>query len=242
MRKVALCISGQPRSVEEGFPYIKKYFLEKYNPDVFLHSWYDKEKVGKKFDFSIEYNRNDFWREGIDRRLLDLYNPKKYVIEKPKEFDLSRLMHGNFEMLNPYNVSSMFYTIFRSNSLKKEYELENNFLYDVVIRIRTDLEIKTFNLDLNNINTEAIHAIRIGHTLNVSPFKDSNIINDQLNFGGSKQMDIFSDVYNNLEKYLNEDKLPSMVGERVLTYHILKNNLPIHFYDRRDFDIELIGR
>lgn len=242
MRKIALCISGQPRSVDEGYPYINEHFIKKYNPDIFIHSWYDPDKVGKEFDFSIKYNRNDKWRDGIDKHLISLYNPKKYLIEKPKVFDLSKLQHGNYELLSPYAVSSMLYSIFKSNELKKEYEIENEFTYDVVVRMRTDVQIKNFNIDLNNINIDALHARIIGHTLNVPPFEDSNIINDQLNFGGSKVMDVFSNTYNFLEKYLNEDKLPSMVGERVLTYHIRKNNLPIEFYWTDKFDIELIGR
>ena len=34
--KVALCISGQPRYLDEGYAQINKNILQKYSPDVFI--------------------------------------------------------------------------------------------------------------------------------------------------------------------------------------------------------------
>jgi hypothetical protein len=82
----------------------------------------------------------------------------------------------------------MYYSIFKSNELKKEYEKENNITFDCVIRSRFDsdiiseLEIESY--DLSKVN------IPIG--------KDWGGLNDQFAFGNSDSMDIYSDLINNL--------------------------------------------
>ena len=43
--KVAICISGLPRNYEQGFKELKKWFLNKYDCDVYIHTWYDTTSV-----------------------------------------------------------------------------------------------------------------------------------------------------------------------------------------------------
>ena len=43
--KVAVCISGLPRNYEQGFKELKKWFLNKYDCDVYIHTWYDTKSV-----------------------------------------------------------------------------------------------------------------------------------------------------------------------------------------------------
>ncbi len=37
--KIALCLSGQPRCVKQGYEYHKKNLLDHYDVDVFCHVW-----------------------------------------------------------------------------------------------------------------------------------------------------------------------------------------------------------
>ena len=37
--KIALCISGQPRSFEKGYEYHYKNIIENNDVDVFIHTW-----------------------------------------------------------------------------------------------------------------------------------------------------------------------------------------------------------
>lgn len=39
--KTALCISGQMRTYERAYPFIKKHLLDPLSPDVFIHTWTD---------------------------------------------------------------------------------------------------------------------------------------------------------------------------------------------------------
>ena len=37
--KIAICISGQPRNFKHSYISLKKYFLDKYDCDIYFHSW-----------------------------------------------------------------------------------------------------------------------------------------------------------------------------------------------------------
>jgi hypothetical protein len=109
-RKTAVCISGQIRTALESIKSFNSFF-EHEDIDVFIHTWY---------------------LPGVDdhteiiEQINTLYKPKKFVIEKSKHHE--RL---NFE--------TMLKTIFLSNELRKDYEIENDVKYDVVVRYRFDL-------------------------------------------------------------------------------------------------------
>jgi len=45
MKKVALCISGQPRRALETFPFINENIIKPNNADVFIHMHYDDENL-----------------------------------------------------------------------------------------------------------------------------------------------------------------------------------------------------
>ena len=49
--KVAVCMSGQPRLLEECYGYITKNIIEPNNADVFMHGWYDEESLSKPYKF-----------------------------------------------------------------------------------------------------------------------------------------------------------------------------------------------
>ena len=47
----------------------------------------------------------------------------------------------DFEVRDVNNITSYHYSLMRSCLLKKEYEYDNNFKYDYVVRMRTDAMI-----------------------------------------------------------------------------------------------------
>jgi hypothetical protein len=154
--------------------------------------------------------------------ILNLYKPKKYIFEPPKKFLLEEFTGANFELIKPQNVLSMFYSIEQANNLKKEYEKENNFVYDIVIRSRTDIILQNFNLDLNTLDNKIYY-----YGLNQFMFNNIAICNDQFAIGSSEYMNIYSSLYSLLEYYWKTYKPPSMVGERILTTHLYYSKVPI---------------
>ena len=127
--KIALCISGKPRSSMFCYPYIYDAFMNnEHQVDVFIHSW-------------------------NECRALDLYRPKKLEINSDSE-TLNMLvpmlnLNGVKIEGNVHNNLLMYY------SIKKCFDLIDSE-YDIIIRARFDLllqpkfDIESILNDLSN--------------------------------------------------------------------------------------------
>lgn len=133
--KIALCLHGyfnnkaDPSSGLNGFNYIKKILLDKYDIDIFIHSW-DFEKF---------------------QEINNLYCPKKINLEKPYIFNpfwenYENYFNQNFERNNSIykdaklcNTFGFFCSRFKSINLCYEYSICNKINYDWVIISRFDL-------------------------------------------------------------------------------------------------------
>ncbi len=152
--------------------------------------------------------------------MVNLYQPKKYIIEPQKYFESdkwgSRLMLG----IKSDHLCSMFYSIHESNKLKKQYEYENNFIYDWVIRIRFDMAIPSGPLNLNELDNNHLW-VATGCFDNVNGYLDS------LGYSSSQIMDIYSDTFNHIDYIIGNNPNMGICGEYVLRKHIDKNNISV---------------
>lgn len=221
--KIALCLSGQPRYFKSGYEQIKKVILDVYDVDCFVHTWWDSSFENTQMEFSpqLTYGRKYVWEKDTLELIKNLYSPKKILSEKQIEF--KTFDWCNYGLCTPMNLHSMFYSIMMSNNLKKKYEESENFKYDVVIRCRFDINFKNYKLNLNTIDLDRLNAF----TIRPSPL-GYPIINDQFAVSSSQIMDIYSDVYTNLEKYSTSNEFGAFVGEGVLSHHLYNNN--VKFY------------
>lgn len=127
--RIAVCISGQLRNWSMGY-HNQKWFWSAPNipnceVDYFAHTWtysWDREGV------SLPYKKRDVSKEEFDE-FLKAFDIKKSILDdKPQEY-----FYGNDHW------SGLFYSFSQSLRLKQEYELENNFKYDVVVKTRPDV-------------------------------------------------------------------------------------------------------
>lgn len=141
--KVALLLTGLPRKVEEGYEHYWKNIVENYDTAVYLHFWEDEEY----------------------EKVLQVYNPKKFVKEKPFKFTEYRygVVSPNDDMSRPleqYDVAGNFRALPMFYSWQTGYNLIEGE-YDCIIRSRYDLgtpnPIKLENLDFTKINTSGVH-------------------------------------------------------------------------------------
>jgi hypothetical protein len=209
--KIALCFSGQPRSFKEGYKYYKKNLLSKYDVDIFMHTWTSK----------------------YDEAIIKLYKPKLYIFEEPlkADFDSRYTNTPNAEKWPPRFTVSALYSMSRSLDLKMACEKENEFIYDWVIKTRTDyalnLVIPFDKLDPNKLYIPDCRMV---------PTRDFG--NDQFAFGSSdimnKRMSVFSNMdyfYTKGVQMIGEDmtsaqmKLNNLVGENLI-YYDMKNPFP----------------
>lgn len=211
--KVALCISGHLRTFEHNFQSVKDCILTKYDCDVFVHTWDHLGMSYRHHDAKLYMQETEKYLNKIN----SLYNPKKIIIESQKDFKVSQLMlqkaeHGR----DTVGVASMYYKIEACNNLKKQYEKENNFTYDCVIRFRGDLHLD------QPLPLDRYTDLRY---LYVPLHGNFSGVNDQLAFGNSEIMDQYSSCYSNIENLLKNGAW--MNPEKVLQFHVENAKIPM---------------
>jgi hypothetical protein len=226
--KIALCLSGQPRYLDEGYKQIYENILSKYSVDTFIHTWWDSAITNQKM-IGSDHNRTYFWKEDTIQLIKEYYSPIEFLYEPQIEFET--YSDVNYELLTPMNVHSMFYSIQESNELKIKYEQENNFVYDAVVRCRFDIlfnkfDIKLIDLDLNLINCYMLN---------------DEFPNDQFAISSSFNMNIYSKIFSNLEKY-KQSGWTGFIGERLLKHHLEMNNLNFNKKIQEKINVNIIKK
>ena len=240
--KIALCLSGQPR----GIPYSCQQILDNIinvneNVDVFLHTWFDPNDIGKSYGSAQPHQDNHvgYVKEDTDSILLDNFKPKKYIIEPQREFPFARTFKSH-PTARQEVMASIFYTMYKANELKKEYEKENNFKYDCVIRTRYDLYYQS-PIVINNYLDILNDKIVVSERYQVDQDNFGNHFKPMVDifaFSSSENMDIFSSVYPNMEE-INKVIEPPF-GEVYLGYHTrFINKCKLH---RASFNFDILHR
>lgn len=202
--KFAICYSGQPRYFKECFENHKQMIFNQIkNFDIFFHFWFDQEAVNKNFymDCGLPDTSRGRWDKELVTDLQEKLNPQLCMYQRPLKYNLN----NNFLNLpiNPHrdfyipkeNIISMFYSIYKANLLKMIYEKEHNFIYDCVIRLRTDI-FMTQPLIINEKDLNAINLDKRPHT--------EYSLNDCIAYGPSNLMDAYSNTIFNLIKSKDE--------------------------------------
>jgi len=234
--KIAISISGLPRCYKEGYEELKKWFLDKYDCDIYIHTWYDTKtifKTGHNFSLNKEYQ----FTEGDYQNILELYQPKNYTFQKPIPFDVNGLTSKFGVKLN---VSlSTFYSLQHSFNLIKESGIH----YDYIVRTRFDLKFTDY------ISPECIFLkdISILDPNKLNYFQYSNDpsvriaeIDDLFAVGSLEVMNIYCNTFSYVLNYLYMNKEykewldnlveepEHLVNESLLKFHLLKNNIPLN--------------
>jgi hypothetical protein len=152
--KVALLLTGLPRKIQEGYDKCWKHIIDDYETDVYLHFWEDEEY----------------------EKVLEIYNPKKYVKQLPFKFTNYKkgIESPNDDMSRPleqYDVAGNFRGFPMFYSWQVGYNLIDGN-YECIIRSRYDLgspiPFKLENLDLTKLNISNAHWPN-------SPITDDNL-------------------------------------------------------------------
>jgi hypothetical protein len=147
-----------------------------------------------------------------ESELVSIYNPKSMNFTKTPDivFDKIKSVDG-YQVADESSVSSVFnmwWGIYQANQLKSNYEEENGFKYDVVIRTRFDIEILE-EVELRNWNNSLFIPMGSDH-------RDG--FNDLLAYGKSHTMDYYCSNFHHLVDYIKEGEL--IHPERLLRKHL----------------------
>lgn len=218
--KVAICFSGQIRSLDKGFEHINKYLLEPNrqtcNIDIFVHCWFDPSEVGKSFVAAsgvlVKSPLKETSLEDIER----YYKPKKLLAEKQIIFDEKDYNDRKPDLIVPFYSLSKNYSLKKSIELKKQYEAKNNFVYDLVMTLRFDLGINRPIL-FKNFNPEILTTSDQGVTKGEGVDVTHSIM-------GSKISDIYATFFDHMDEYYREGI--RFCDEPMMHRHLDVNHIP----------------
>jgi hypothetical protein len=131
---IAVCLSGQPRTWKTASDNILNYF----NPKI-----YDETGVRVHVDYFIHTWDTNSYRDKTQPR----WKAQDYKIENISEEDDIMLTfipaameyHKYVPNEHIHAWSGLFYSFMRSINLKRKYEIENNIVYDMVVKSRLDI-------------------------------------------------------------------------------------------------------
>jgi len=181
--KIALCLSGQTRSVEAGYQFHKRNILDGNDVTVFFHTWATEDNLYAK--------------------ALELYKPANWSLEQPLNVDLSKYTRTpppspNWKVKDGrMSTFAQLYAIERCNSMKSIYEQENEMTFDWVIRSRFDFAINA-RIPFDELDNSKLYI----PNCRMVPTRDFG--NDQFAFSSSENMDEYASTYYWIETFYNQ--------------------------------------
>lgn len=167
--KLALCLSGQPRSYKKAYEYINKNLLQHFDVDVFFHTWVNEPSKSFIFD-----------------ELRELYKPKiaSYDYSLPSDVNsFMRVANGS----HPANFcTSMFYSINLANEYRTKHEVFGAFRYDYIIRSRFDFALNKV-IDFDSLQNGKVYVSK--------DVEGPSLLNDQFAIADSDTMNIYASTF-----------------------------------------------
>ena len=257
--RIALCLSGQMRTYKSCYSSLMKNLINPLNPDIFIDTWSNSgisTYLNRRYNINKKYSivkENEIKIE----ELKSLYKTNHIHIEKFKSRYVNELngisVPEEVKKIGPRQYQGnlpMFYKMYKCNKMKCEYEEKYNFKYDLVIRMRPDIQLKDklpIKFFIKNKNIFFRPSANHGKL-------PAKFCTDQFGIGNSEVMDYYSNIFKNLTEYWknpfgDKDELIKLgfteneineypsnlnicyrLGERLMTYHMYKSNYKILDY------------
>ena len=194
--RTALLLIGRLDSFVKDYDSLKTIILDKLSPDIFFSGHPNKK--------GIEY---------CHKKIEELWSPKKYLLREYTD-DVRKEVHPNdcrFNVrkrpeTNPHTWLSGMYNLKIANELKKQFEKENDFTYDICIKARTDVLWHT------EVTEEQINLSRVNGNILIPTawdFKGVNSfgVSDTSAICNSETMNKYSSFIDHVDQYFDEGHL-----------------------------------
>ena len=222
--KIALCLSGEPRSSMFCYPYIYESFINigpEYKVDVYIHS-------RKNFRAFPLYNSKNWLIDNhLSPSVIELYNS----LTPPPELSNELNLLTNYTL----NINNIINQLLMIDGINKCFYLTKNNPdpYDIYIRCRPDLFTKS-KIDIRPI-ISGILAEEYNMFIPLKDFSFNNSVdfnnsqkeyNDQFAIGDYKSMEVYANIINNLDYLLNTTL--SFKAEKWLAEHLKQSNIKVN--------------
>jgi len=181
--RVAVCLSGQLRKWRLGVDNQKWFWStgnrDNIQVDYFAHTWnYSWDRPGVSYEYT---------ERKVDSEEIDDYKKSFNLTDISVDEKVQQDFRGNDHW------SALFYSLSRSLLLKRKYEIENNFQYDVVVKSRPDVAFSpSFSFNIPTLHNNVIYSTHGGPmSMEFNMFN----VNDCVFLGNSYSMDLLIDMY-----------------------------------------------
>ncbi len=205
--RTAICFNGQPRFYNDMYNHVWGKLIEKYDADVFIHTYWSQKDVGELYPVRVEsvFDREDIMiKEDTIDKIKNIYKPVSIEYDWYDTVNVSK--HKN----NYYQ----YYTQYAVKNLKSLYEKNNSFKYDMIIRTRFDFACRRIDYDLD------LSFLWVPDTC-----PDGSLYTDAFSVSSSEYFDKISDCYTNLEEF---EKNGNGDMERAFKSQIEKESIPVN--------------
>lgn len=214
--KIAICLSGEPRTWEKCADSIVKFFSSEIHTFTFFgHAWldstfykenqpivaHDKTELAEKMQAIIPFKKLVL----SEKTILDFSDNEYIPGLQPIEF--SKMMNANSK--KPQNYAHMSYSIMMANELKQQYEFENDMRFDLVVRARHDLCYEPESKFEDFLTEEPLPTALYCENYYFPNECYLPQISDIFYWGNSRIMDVVDGFY----KYYGSGKFHNMLGE-----------------------------
>ena len=210
--RIAVCFSGQPRTWRKA---IETWSFLHDGVDVFCHIWNFNTisaRIGNhEAEMLTDKELND---------LIDALQPVAYLIESRKPMEV--INHS--QALRSDAHLSQLYGIMMSGALKRQHEIENNFIYDTVIRCRYDISIP---VDVQDALPSIRKGIFHGVGLRIENNSHTMLISDYFWASDSTTYDLVSSIWLDLPEIEPHwfAEIKDISPEHILYHHLKKNSI-----------------
>lgn len=216
--KLAICISGLPRSFKRTYDSLNKYILSQHDCDIFISTW---EFISSNDQAKI------YSQDGSVEEYISLYKPKSYEVEKFTHDTLESLFNYT-SLKKTYGILPsllpMSYKVYKTNKMRLEFETLNNIKYDAIVRTRSDLSYQS------SIPNEEILIVNNGECFTrtskhhpLTPLDSPMRISDLYFLSNSENANKYSNFYLDIESVLEQTQ--NFIAEINLEKHLENNNV-----------------
>lgn len=203
--KIAVQLFGHLRTYKECYEDFKKNLLDKYDCDVFMHTWDTTNHSTKTWHENTMENIK--LTPELINEIKNLYMLKDMIIEHQESKDMGNLISVG-QTISVYGIHCMFHSMAEVNKLREKYEKITGVNYDFVVMLRPDIILyKDFSIE-KYIDRLSKNDINYGFFTYSTPYM---IINELKHLGSSDVLffakpKIISNVFHNIDKVVEKIK------------------------------------
>jgi hypothetical protein len=166
MPRIAVQLFGHLRTFNECAPALRKHLLDKYEADVFIHTWDKTDHEDLTWHGLNSSSNSSVVDDQVKNEIYSVYNPKSILIEKQNLFEESGFFGTSDKIkISLQGMKYMLYSQYMANRLRLEYEAEQKVEYDYVVVTRpdiflhSDIDIIKYQDEFAYDNNTSIHFV-----------------------------------------------------------------------------------